>query len=161
MTCLMLAPPAHAQTRKLSVSFSPIHLFMPMLELTGELRLPHSAAVALIGGAGRVGKGSNADHFAFDVGAQGRWYALGSFDHGLMLGVEMLYLYVDPGRRDALDVSGEGLTVSPLVGYKVAFSFGLTLEGQLGFSFVAMPALTEPVRSWGLPLLNVGIGWSF
>jgi hypothetical protein len=48
-------PPEPPHPRRVfSLTFSPVHLFLPVVELTGEARVHDNVGIALIGGVGRI-----------------------------------------------------------------------------------------------------------
>src|SRR5438874_13063933 len=69
----------------ISVTFSPIHLVFPILEVTGEYRIDDKMGVAAIVGAGQISLLGSAFTVA-ELGGQFRYYVLGSFIHGMELG---------------------------------------------------------------------------
>jgi hypothetical protein len=167
--------PSHADTQhQVAVTFSPLHLVSPIVELTGEFRLHDKFSVAAIAGVGsittEVPDGSTEEEKSFsawELGGQGRFYLLGDFDHGMQLGVELLYVNVD---FDEADVSGtgNGLALGPFIGYKVSAGFGLTFDAQLGFQYLAATAeassgtdSASASDSTTIPLLNLNLGWAF
>ena len=165
---LALLPAAFAAEEKppydkqVSVTISPIHLTLPIVELTAEVRAADKAGVAAIAG---VGKASG--YPAWELGAQGRYYLLGSFDHGMQIGGEVLYLHMSTN-QGAVQASGAGGAVGPFIGYKIAARFGLTFDVQLGAEYLfatanasngASTATTSDSRL--VPLLNLNLGWSF
>jgi hypothetical protein len=157
--------------RKVSVTWSPVHLSLPLVELTGEYRLAPSWSAAVIGGIGSVtaetDPGEEETLDAFELGAQGRYYFLSPRKHEPHAGVEALWMHVS---GDIDEVSGEaaGLAVGPFVGYKYTANFGLTFDIQAGYQFLAIRAeATDGTTSdsasdsKGLVLLNLNLGWSF
>jgi hypothetical protein len=152
-----------------SLTISPIHLLLPVLELSGELRLGNQAGVALIAGGGRITQhysGGSVTFRAIEVGGQLRYYVNGSFRRGLHLGVEVLYLSVD-GKIEGATGMASGLAMGPLVGWKTTTAAGFTFEVQGGVEVVTLGA--EATDSSGtstdsevdfIPLLNLNIGWS-
>lgn len=151
---------------QVSITISPIHLSMPMVELTGEYRLTDKMGVALILGAGSI-KSLGRSYTALEAGAQYRYYVLGSFIHGLQLGAEILYLSLS-GADAGIDAKGAGLAVGPFVGYKIATNIGFTFEVQGGAQYMAAGAsATDGTNSASgkdsdiIPLLNLNVGWSF
>ena len=150
-----------------SLTFSPAHLILTTLEVTGEARLAPRLSAAVIGGLGRFGSidplEEDGHTTVYELGGQVRWYALGDFRRGLQLGAEVLYvgLSTEGGSRRLL---GEGLGVGPFVGYKHVFDLGLTLDGQLGAQAIAVRAgdgdSSSSDRTVGV-LLNLNAGWSF
>lgn len=148
--------------KHLSVTFSPLHLAFPMLEVTTEGRLADK-----VGLAGVLGFGTYSGWTIVEVGSQFRYYALGSFDHGMELGGEALLLHavVDSGGTSG---TGVGYSVGPFVGYKIAARFGLTFDAQLGATIVQAAATASnsgqsaSATQTGIgPLLNLNLGWSF
>lgn len=162
---------------RFSLTFAPLLLLsdVRVVELTGEARLGARASGAVILGAGTVQvddlAGQQQSFTAYEVGGQLRWYALGSFTHGLQLGVELLYLQLSGDLGDVvLSGSSQGLAVGPFLGYKFVSGFGLTFDGQLGFQSAFLTAeVSDAAKSASirgetsaiLPLLNLNVGWSF
>lgn len=137
-----------------SVTVSPLHLVLPIIEATGEFRLADKASVAVIGGFGSV-----SGYSAAEVGGQGRYYPIGDFDHGLQVGGEVLAIFVSDS-----NAAGLGLSVGPFLGYKIAARFGLTFDIQLGAQAYVVGASsgTSSARESAVgPLLNINLGWSF
>jgi hypothetical protein len=153
---------AEPYDHKVSLTLSPIHLLLPMLEVTGEGRLADKVGVA-----GIVGFGSVGDLALFEAGAQGRYYVLGTFDHGMEVGGELLYVGAS-GEMDGVQASGSGLSAGPFLGYKFAARFGLTVDVQAGaaYTFVTAEAsgggeAASAEDSALSPLVNLQLGWSF
>lgn len=159
-----------------TVTWAPIRLIIPIFELTGEYRVHDDIGVSVtLGGGKRTLLVSNTEIPGAELegGAQARYYVLGSFSHGMELGVEALYEYVrfeEPLPANVLAVAAGGLTAGPFVGYKVAAGFGLTFEAQLGARYLLLdPPVTgsssvSPIgdeSSRWLPLLHLNVGWSF
>lgn len=151
--------------QRVAITVSPLHLFVPMAELTAEVRASDKVGIAVIGGVGTFhDPDTNARISLVEAGASARYYALGSFRTGLQLGTEVLYVH---GFTDAMDieVKAAGVAVSPFAGYKWTHSSGLTLEGELGVSYMAARAHAETgqmaEKSKVGPLLNLQIGYSF
>jgi hypothetical protein len=181
LTTALLLPALSARAEqepehKLSITLSPIHLALPMVELTGEYAVQRKVGAAGIVGVGQVtvedSLGSESTFTALELGAQGHYYALGDFDHGLQLGLEALYLYVsgDSDSDSSVSGTGAGLALGPYVGYKFAASFGLTFNAQAGVQYLVVKADAEDADtgetaedgdSEVIPLLNLNVGWSF
>jgi hypothetical protein len=176
---LLLAPPALAETAPAehdsgpawSITFSPIHLIAgPIAEVTAEGKLGRKLGAAVMLGAGKFTDRSNAGvdntFDVFEVGASVRGYLLGSFERGLQLGASLEYATLSGDDVNASGVSavGNGLSASPFIGYKHVWSMGLTFDGQVGPSFVAIRAegggSTAEDSRVGLNL-NLNLGWSF
>jgi hypothetical protein len=150
---------------------------MPVFELTAEVRVARKLGIAVLGGYGQVtvepdendpGEPLKAD--VYELGAQVRYYAVGTFDHGMQLGAEVLYVHLDAETGTSIVGSGEGTALGPFVGYKIATRGGFTFDGQLGFQYIAVSAeahdtetneSAEGEDSTVIPLFNANIGWSF
>ena len=178
LALLLLPATAHAdeqKTRFASVTFSPIHLIFPIVEVTGEFAVTPKIGVAGIVGGGTLklenSRGETVERLrAWEVGAHFNYYVIGSFDHGMQLGVEALYLKVarPDNNSDQISASGEGLALGPYAGYKIIAGPGFTFEANLGFQYVAVRAQAENSTASAtasdkrvIPLLNLNIGWSF
>jgi hypothetical protein len=163
------------QTRDVSITFSPLHLFLPVAELTLELRAGDFLGVALIGGYGKVpvetSLGDTVRFTAYEVGGQVVVYPLQPFK-SLQLGVEAIYLRVESDESTSGGVTGIGIgfAVGPLVGYKLITSGGFTFFVQGGFEYIAVRGEAEDSSSGQsasdedsrvIPLLNLNLGWSF
>jgi len=158
---------------QVSITFSPIHLIQPIVELTGEYRLGDQLGVAAILGGGSVKSATNATlkGYALELGTQLRFYALGSFIHGMELGAELLFAYVGAtagSGNSSISGTGAGLSVGPFVGYKIASNVGFTFDIQLGVAYALINAsatdgnqsVSQSASNFG-PLLNINFGWSF
>jgi hypothetical protein len=159
--------PSPAAEPSITISISPLHLVLPIVELTAEVKVAPGFGVAVIGGAGTLKASSGTERYAaIEGGVNARYYLTGAF-HGVELGAEALYVHV---ANSATDVTAQaaGLAVGPYAGYKWIQSSGLTLEAQLGVDYLtaradAMSGTTSASSStsaWG-PLLNLQAGWSF
>ena len=151
-----------------SLTFSPIHLLLPVGELMGEYRILDKISVAGIVGMGAV-EAAGDRFLVFVGGAQFRYYPVGSFIHGMQLGAEFYYTYVETGDV-AISGSGDGLAVGPFVGYKIATNVGFTFDAQLGAQYLTLRAKATDLASGTsatakddkfIVLLNLNIGWSF
>ncbi|MCA9516019.1 MAG: hypothetical protein KC635_13830 [Myxococcales bacterium] len=147
-----------------SILTSPVHFVFPIVELQGELRVTPRFAIAALVGAGSVKVEDSSDRVSlWEAGVQFIFDVVGDFDHGMQLGVETLYVGLsgDDG-GDFSGLSGQGLSVSPFVGYKIIADFGLTFEAQLGPAFVV--ARDDDSGDTGSTItanLNLNLGWSF
>jgi hypothetical protein len=156
-------PPEPPHPRRVfSLTISPLHLFLPVVELTGEARVHDKVGVAVVGGAGKYTDDSvNISATVYELGAQVRFYVLGDFRQGLQLGAELLYLHLN---APDIVATGEGLAIGPFIGYKIIVDAGFTFEAQLGFEHVSAQAQSggssESQKDY-IPLLNLNIGWSF
>jgi hypothetical protein len=159
--------------RRVYVSISPLHLLAPVVELTAEVRVHRKIGVAAIGGYGQVRAAEGGPRFTvWELGAQFVGYAVGSFDHGMQLGAEVLYVGVS-GEDSAGSVSvsgaGNGLAAGPFVGYKLATKVGFSFNIQAGAQYMvaradatsSTGATAQSQQSSVIPLLNLNAGWSF
>lgn len=164
-------PTEEDDPRRVSITLSPIHLFMPILEATIELRAAPGLGLAGIVGLGSVAVedeyGTKDRLSAFEAGAQIVWYPLDAFD-SLQLGAELLYVHVS-GDLEDVEGYGAGLAVGPFVGYKLLTDAGFTLFVQGGFQYMTLQAeargsdgaTSQDADSAIIPLLNFNLGWSF
>ena len=160
--------PAH----RASITFSPVHLVFPIVEVTGEFAINDKIGVAAILGYGTVSAKTINETYRFkawEAGAHFNYYALGTFDHGMQIGAEALYVHVSTDNKD-VDISGaaSGLAIGPYIGYKLITRVGFTFEANGGVQYVTMQAdATDGTTSASkskrnfIPLLNLNIGWSF
>ena len=143
---------------KTTITISPIHLAMPVVELMGEFALSPKVSVAVVGGLGTY-EGFSVSEF----GGQLNLYATGNFDKGMQVGLEILYASVS-GSIENVSGVGNGLSIGPFIGYKGAFDFGLSIDIQLGVAFMTVQAeasgSTASAKATA-PLLNLNVGWSF
>jgi len=155
-------PPEHPR-RVFSLTVSPIHLTLPVVELTAEARVHDKIGIAVIGGAGKYSDPnvSGISATVFEAGAQIRYYVIGDFRHGMQLGGELLYLHL---YDDRVAISGEGLAVGPFIGYKIMIDAGFTFDAQVGFERITARADGNGSTANDktiIPLLNLNVGWSF
>jgi len=173
------APPAaqeEAASHDVSLTFSPLHLIVfPLLEVTAEFRLADAFGVAGIAGYGVVSQDVGVEEVTFDVwelGGQFRWYPIGSFEHGMQLGAQILYIGVNAKDEVAgVEVRGtaSGLLTGAFLGYKIATRVGFTFDAELGYGVYAVRAEAESAagdeasgsESGGVGILRLNIGWSF
>lgn len=153
-----LASGAQPYDHGFSLTVSPLHLLSPIVEVTGEGRVGPK-----VGLAGIVGAGGASGVAAFELGAQGRYYPVGDFDHGMQVGAEVLTVMATAS-SGSTTATGLGISLGPFLGYKIAARFGLTFDAQLGVSYAAIQARgggeSESAAGVG-PLLNLNLGWSF
>ena len=153
-----------------SLTISPIHLILPVLELTGEIRLADQAGLALIGGWGRVSvtgpDGTKLTFRALEVGCQLRYYVTGNFRRGLEVGAEILYMSVN-GSFQSTTGFASGLAMGPFIGWKTTSHAGFTFDVQGGVEVVTLGASASDSSTTAtdsktdfIPLLNLNIGWS-
>jgi hypothetical protein len=149
--------------QKISITWSPIHLVLPVVELEGEYNVAPNMGVGVIFGAGRVSDEANTiTATAYEVGGQFNYYFLRPFS-GLHGGAEVLYLSAGDIEQD-MSVTATGLSVAGYVGYKVMTSFGLTFVAQGGVAYYAVKAESSTAMANDkkvYPLINLNLGWSF
>lgn len=152
--------PAHDAGPRVSLTISPAHFVLPVVELTGEYRVIPKLGIALIVGGGKITDNTLTATVA-EVGVSARYYVLGSFRKGLQVGGEVDYVHVS---GDNIEVKGAGIAMGPFVGGKWISSFGLTLDGQIGAQLQKASASSSSSSASeskvGL-LLNLNIGYSF
>jgi len=156
--------PAPAETGpSFTLSWSPAHLVLPLIELEGEYNVaPHMGAGLILGGGRISSNGITAT--AYEAGAQFNYYFMHGFD-GLHVGVEGLYLTLGDVMQDS-SVTAAGLSIGPYAGYKLQTSFGFAFIAQLGVGYLAAKAESSSSSAMAsnrsvYPLLNLNVGWSF
>jgi len=156
-----------------SLTMSPFHLALPVLELTGEYALSPKVGAAAIAGYGGVKEtgisGNKINIPVLELGAQFNYYVTGSFRSGLQLGAELLWLKISPPDQQGITVKANGAAAGPFVGYKWIWGSGFTLFLQGGYEKLFAQAKAKDANGQeiqnsvedGIPLLNVNLGWSF
>ena len=177
LACLLaslLASGAHAapdrgRGHSAAISLSPIHAFLPMVELQAEFCLTPSFSVAVIGGVGQITTTSGTEEQSFSVfegGAQGRFYFYGTTEEGAFAGLEALWVQVS-AEADNVSGVGNGLAVGPLVGYKWVWdNFFIDLAGGVAYGLVSAEATDgEDTQTASdsdvIPIVNFNLGWAF
>ena len=136
--------PARAQSeqaeqmeKSFSLTISPFHLAMPVLELTAEKAVSPKLGIAGIAGFGSVPVENNLGEKKsipiLELGGQLDYYVVGSFRHGMQVGAEAVWIKVFIPDDEGVVVSANGIAVGPLLGYKWAARFGLTFMVQGGY----------------------------
>lgn len=159
VSSLLVSTPLGAQetspSDRVSVTISPLHLLNPQLHVTGEVRLAPRVSTAAMLGGGNVTEEEQTYRIR-EVGGQVRYYVLGSFSHGMMLGADVGYVDVDGQPEGAMEML-VGTRAGGFLGYKLILKRGFTAEVQLG-----------PVYVWGnagnsgwQTLHGLRLGWSF
>jgi hypothetical protein len=161
------------KVRDVSVTFSPLHLLLPMAELDVEARLGDYLGLAVLGGIGQASVedslGREQDFAAYELGTRFIAYPLEPFE-SLQLGAEVLWVKVASDDLDGGSVQGtaSGVAAGPFLGYKLITRGGFTffVEGGVEYMFIRAEAsdATETQRdeeSRWIPLLNANVGWSF
>lgn len=146
-----------ASEYNVSITISPFRLFNPELFVTGELRLAPKISVASMLGAGRI-TNEGKTHSIWEASGQFRYYLLGSFCHGMIIGADAGYVGVDGSQMSGAAMYLVGIHAGGFLGYKLTIKSGFTAEAQLG-----------PVYVWGetkettemQTLINLNVGWSF
>jgi len=142
-----LAKGVRIVNRKLTLSVATVpQLIWRGVELSGEYRFSDRMT-----GSGIVGFlfGQTA---AFELGAEGRYYALGDFEHGMPIGLQAVIADL-PG-------SGAFLMAGPFIGYKKVWDSGFSIDLRAG----AMLMSSNPIPTWQgrvFPIFNLNVGWSF
>jgi hypothetical protein len=160
------APPApEAHEPSVALTWSPVHLLVPAVELTAEIRVAPKVGVGVIGGVGgtRIMQ-TNQLIKIVEAGISPRYYLLGSFRGGLELGFEALYVHAIADDFSGAEIRASGLGLSPYLGYKWMHRSGFTLEAQGGVSYLAFRgkgnSSSTSSSSVGA-LVNLQVGWSF
>jgi hypothetical protein len=168
-----IATPAPPPLPRVAITFSPLHLALPVFEVTGEFRLSDHLGLGLVAGYGSVkasdaGAATDVTFDVFEAGTQLRYYVLGDFRSGMQIGAEALYLNVSGGKGSVSAVA-DGLAVGPFLGYKFTAVVGFTFDAQLGIERVGLAASAKnsstgaganaSASDW-IPLLNLNVGWS-
>ena len=163
----------------MTLSFSPLHLILPVLELQAELRLGRYVGLTAFGGVGRVTvevqdsydpRDSDDETLTlYEAGATLSFYPLEPFE-GLTLGAELDWVHVssDDIGDESVEGLATGLSVGPLLGYKHISAAGFTVVVQGGVARIALHAEAsdeagteeEDDEQW-VPILNLNLGWSF
>jgi len=141
----------------LSLTFSPLHLLVPFLELTLEYRLADKFGIAAIAGGG-----ARSSVVVGGIGARFNYYLFGDFGHGMQLGIETMF--AGGGTTDGPSALAGGLTFGSYLGYKFVADVGFTLDLGAGAEYRLILAESAgksvEVNQVGL-LLNLNAGWSF
>ncbi len=159
LSSLCVSVPLGAQetspSHRVSVTISPLHLLNPQLHVTGEVRLASRVSTAAMLGRGNVTE-EEQTYPIWEIGGQVRYYVLGSFSHGMMLGADVGYVDVKGQPEGAMEML-VGTRAGGFLGYKRILKSGFTAEVQLG-----------PVYVWGdagnsewQTLHSLKLGWSF
>ena len=143
-----------ASQHNVSITISPFHLLNPELHLTGELRLAAKMSAAAMLGAGMV-TDDDKRYGIWEVGGQFRYYLLGSFIHGMMLGADVGYVDVN-GQMEHPMAYYVGARAGAFLGYKITIKTGFTVEAQYGPVYVRENADNSELQT----LINFKVGWS-
>jgi hypothetical protein len=147
----------------IAITVSPLHLVVPMAEVTAELRVAPRLGISVIGGIGRFhDQDTNEKIDLLEGGASIRYYVLGSFRTGLQVGGEVVYVHASTDDM-SVDIKARGVGLAPFLGYKWTHGSGFTLEAQLGATYMAARAdsATQTAKESKVgPMLNLNVGWS-
>jgi hypothetical protein len=169
--------PRDGDRQHVSITFSPLHLLLPLFEVQAEIRVVPHFSIAPIFGYGKFkaaavdrGTSIDAEFDAYELGAQLVGYPLREFS-SLQLGAEFMYIHLGTETINGQQVSAAagGAAIGPLVGYKVLTKAGFTFFVQGGFEYVFAKASVSDngsnsatdEQSTVVPLLNLNLGWSF
>ena len=163
-------PEVVEEDRTVYLSISPLHLLAPIVELTGEVRLHRHIGVAAIGGYGSIKVDGYRPFKVWEVGGQFVGYPVGHFDHGMQLGLEVLYAGVSTDENIKVSsATANGLATGPFIGYKLATRVGFSFNVQAGVEYVFASAdakaptgaTATAAQQTIIPLINLQAGWSF
>jgi hypothetical protein len=176
-------PPETPNDHSVAILISPIHLILPVVEITAEIRVHERIGVAVIGGIGSIDPyqfqrtqpppGVKTGRFTvWELGGQFVSYPVGHFDHGMQLGAELLYVGVAGTAESATNSAsgtGQGLSVGPFIGYKFTAKVGFSLALQGGVAYLTARADAKDAQgntsstsdSQVGPLININLGWAF
>ncbi|HNR66627.1 MAG: hypothetical protein RBS57_02430 [Desulforhabdus sp.] len=154
--CFSVDAEEDASQHHVSLTISPFHLFNPELHVTGEVRLTPKMSVAIMLGAGRItDEGKTCS--IWEGGGQFRYYLLGDFEHGTMIGADVGYVDIDAQIEDPIAYL-VGVHAGGFLGYKFSMQAGFTAELQIGPVFLW--GETADTSEWQT-LQAFKIGWSF
>lgn len=145
----------------MSITISPLHLKLPVVEITAEFLTKKGGSLA-----GIIGAGTYNDVSLIEVGGQYNYYLLGSFEHGLHIGAEAMGMYgwadvYNPYTySNSTEVSAFVMSIGPYAGYKFIAEYGFTLVAQGGKYFATGSGLGE-TSSTSAFFVNLNAGWSF
>lgn len=171
--------------KKVSLTISTLNLAKPVLsddqveytpevELMGEFNINDQFGVAGIANFGRAKFIDFADPLDLTVmkfGAQGAWYPVGHFGHGMQLGVQaMRTQWFGSGEVNGVDLqaAANATSIAGFVGYKIIAEPGFTFVAQAGggpqfISAVASGGGSNAEAAEVAPkiIVNLNAGWSF
>jgi hypothetical protein len=150
-----------------SLTFSPLYLAVPMGEVSAEMRVRDKLGVSALAGLGWVTFTSpplKTHLIIYELGTQGRYYVLGNFRHGMVLGGEVAYIHLSSPFEDQVQLSSDALSLAPFVGYKYTMKVGFTVEAEVGYDFLLARGTLDSETNratTSVVLFDVRIGWSF
>ncbi len=157
---------------KLSLMTSPVLFVRPIFRLTAEHALPgERTSLALVGAIGTfkipdATGATSARHTFYEVGAQARWYPIGSFRSGPVVALHGRYTHFGSDRLvdNVISSAAEGVGVAPLVGFKAIARDYITFEFLGGAEYmVHRPRYQPQSEDKAGPVLlyfHVNLGWS-
>ena len=169
-------PPARDDV---SLTISPFHLALPVVQLTLEIRAHDNLGVALVGGYGATSIQSTTTAATgatvtsttsialWEVGARANAYVVGNFDDGMIVGAQLLYLGATSGGVSYQGgAAAQGTSIGGYIGYKLATRVGFTFLCAIGAQNVFLSAASNDGNAQAsdskvLPLLILDVGWSF
>lgn len=161
---------AEPRKRVVTVAFSPLQLLLPIFQMSTHVRIGDDFSVGAIGGYGSVPvnvlNGTSSAN-AWEAGAQFLYFAEGSFDGGMEVGLEALFTHVaiESGQGLSSSVAAAGLAIGPLLGWKLVTKAGFTFDSQIGIAYLAAKQ-SVPLGATGssrsaVLIGNLDVGWSF
>jgi hypothetical protein len=171
--------PSHDPDKSFSLTFSPLHLILPVFLVTGEVKaLPHFGVSFSAGYGSITVQQPSSDGFSTDTFSAAAlllvtrlsFYSR-KFD-GFVGGVQTQYVHIDgtgTASNTAVAGAGSGLAVGPFIGYKWTAKGGFTLLAEGGVQYLAVQAHGNDANGQGASahqetvslLANLEIGWSF
>jgi hypothetical protein len=134
-----------------------VYLVLPVANVSVERAVGDSSGLSGRFGIGRVSIdlpfGDDDTNTVVEIGGEYRYYLLGGFRSGLVIGGDVRY--TNAGSGALLNVEN-AVAVGPVLGYKHAFGLGLTIDVRLGAQIAFGEADAVIV-----PLVSAGLGWSF
>lgn len=158
-------------TPKLSLMTSPALFARPIFRLTAEHALPgERTSVALVGAIGTFKlaepSGGTARHTFYELGAQARWYVLGTFRSGPVVALHGRYTHFGSDQLvdNVISSAAEGVGLAPVVGFKAIARDYFTFEFLGGAEFmVHRPTYRPPSddKAGALTLyFHINAGWT-
>lgn len=145
--------------RVISLTVSPFHAPLPVLELTAEVRISRHVSGALLAGIGRFLDARGHPHDSREIGAQLTYYRAPTFRE-LHVGIESTYVKASD-TASSTTFTGTAFAVGAFVGWKYIHRWGVTLvaQGGLAMGWVEEHSLETDTRV--LLIINLQAGWSF
>jgi hypothetical protein len=178
---MLLLAATVASARAESASFHQTYSLHPLLlpfgqyQVSGEWRTADKVGVMATPRFIRVVdyQPGDSDHSYDMIGGtamiQGRYYVFGTFSKGLFVGGTGGGGLIEVTREDDAQSTNITLGVGPVVGGKLSFPFGLTLDADIGVllgefveaATVGDSSAVSQSSFQAQPLLEVRAGWSF